>query len=758
MAHHVGQRFGSYRLKRLLSERGAFADVYEGEHVSERTQVAVKVWKVQIEAETFLNDVHAAVLTHPHIVKILDFGIERGIPYLVMAYAPHGSLQTQPFPLPPASIVAYVRDIADGLYYAHQRGIVHRDIKPDNILLGPQREIWVGDFGIATPSSTWQEKPEKQRAAGTYAYMAPEQMDGYASSASDQYALGIMVYEWLCGERPFHGDAAALYSQHHFVSPPPLRTKVPTISPQVEQVVLKALAKEPQQRFPSIQAFSAALEQALLPPRKIALFGYETDGGRNAVLWNNPQVFFSDTQHAVRYAAWNKTKRSFTQEEILDGIWIKASDTGNYYQVRFHSDGNLTESTLLDPSTRWRGSWKLLDEVLRVNIGGYELDIFANAEGFRHSGIEFYRNEDTPCAYFTILHIPGWNKKRWDDMYEVVDLVHRMYEQVLSRRADESGLITYGAMLHRGEKSVREIVKILGLSLEYREHFITPFVEANEIEAPLELCYEHFLGRNADELGRREYTKVAQTQGFDTVIDALIESEEYKKSFGEDDLPPTTTGLAVATRQPNHLECFYRGQDNRLRHRWWYGSEWSREGLLGDVLTSAPAAISWGGDRIDCFYRGQGGHLYHRWWDGSRWNDEENLGGLLISAPAVASRWPNHLECFYRGKDNALWHRWWYGSEWSGEGWLGGILTSAPAAVSWGGDRIDCFYRGGDNSLWHRWWDGSRWSDEDNLGGWLASAPAVVSWGPNRVDCFYRDRQNHLHHRWWNGSDWSQEE
>jgi hypothetical protein len=157
-------------------------------------------------------------------------------------------------------------------YFAHQRGIVHRDIKPDNILLGPNHEIWVGDFGIATPSHTKQETPKTQLVIGTYPYMAPEHWEGHASSASDQYSLGIMVYEWLCGSRPFAGNATALYQQHKSAPPPPLREKLSTISPAVEQVVLLALAKKPQDRFDNIITFATASERAALgggvPPTK----------------------------------------------------------------------------------------------------------------------------------------------------------------------------------------------------------------------------------------------------------------------------------------------------------------------------------------------------------------------------------------------------------------------------------------------------------------------------------------------------------
>ncbi len=129
------------------------------------------------------------------------------------------------------------------------------------MLLGEREELLLSDFGIAliAQSSRYQGT---QDMAGTIAYMAPEQIQGKPRSASDQYALGIVVYEWLSGDRPFHGSFTEIAVQHTVVPPPSLREKVPTILPDVEQVVMTALAKEPKERFASVQAFAKALEQA----------------------------------------------------------------------------------------------------------------------------------------------------------------------------------------------------------------------------------------------------------------------------------------------------------------------------------------------------------------------------------------------------------------------------------------------------------------------------------------------------------------
>src|SRR5947199_3669753 len=131
------------------------------------------------------------------------------------------------------------------------------------MLRGRRNDILLSDFGIAlvAQSSRYQSA---QEMAGTMAYMAPEQIQGKPRPASDQYSLGIVVYEWLSGDRPFHGSLTEMVCQHLSVPPPPLREKVPTISPNVEKVVMIALDKDPKQRFMSVQAFATALEHASL--------------------------------------------------------------------------------------------------------------------------------------------------------------------------------------------------------------------------------------------------------------------------------------------------------------------------------------------------------------------------------------------------------------------------------------------------------------------------------------------------------------
>ncbi len=269
MADRVGQQLDDYRLIRLLGA-GNFGEVYLGEHIHYQTQVAVKVLKIHLTPDTlkdFLNEARTVRLKHPHIIQIVDFGIADNTPFLVMDYAPNGTLRQrhpQGTRLPLQSILPYVKQVTSALQYAHDTRLIHRDVKPQNMLLGRNNEVLLSDFGIAVVAHT-ERSLTTQEMAGTVPYMAPEQIRGKPRPASDQYALGIAVYEWLCGTRPFRGSQWEIIDQQLSVPPPPLREKVPTIPPAVEQVVLTALNKDPLRRFASVQAFANALEQASKP-------------------------------------------------------------------------------------------------------------------------------------------------------------------------------------------------------------------------------------------------------------------------------------------------------------------------------------------------------------------------------------------------------------------------------------------------------------------------------------------------------------
>jgi hypothetical protein len=197
-----------------------------------------------------------------------------------MEYVPDGSLadairpgpnQQLPLPIVPALAADLVGQVAEALQYTHERGVVHRDVKPGNILArrtsDGQWRLLLADFGIA---KAMQEAHQKTQVSGTLAYMAPEQFSGTYSPATDQYALGVVAYQLLAGRPPFEGDLATVTQAQLNQPPAPIRTFNPAISPAVEAVILRSLAKRPGDRYPSMAAFATALREAAAQPMPVS--------------------------------------------------------------------------------------------------------------------------------------------------------------------------------------------------------------------------------------------------------------------------------------------------------------------------------------------------------------------------------------------------------------------------------------------------------------------------------------------------------
>jgi eukaryotic-like serine/threonine-protein kinase len=264
-------QLGNYRLIQRIAE-GGFAEVYLGEHIYLNTFAAIKVIHTHLEQhdlEEFRKEASiVARLRHPHIISVHDFDVRDGTPFLVMDYAPNGTLR-QRHPrgskLPPATILPYLKQVAEGLQYAHDLRFIHRDVKPENMLLDERDMILLSDFGIAVVSSTHSQSDRE--VVGTISYMAPEQLQGKPVLASDQYSLGIVLYEWLSGDCPFKGSLGEIAAQHVNTPPPSLIERVPDLPFLMEGVVMRALAKSPAERFSTVMELAHAFESSLQAQR-----------------------------------------------------------------------------------------------------------------------------------------------------------------------------------------------------------------------------------------------------------------------------------------------------------------------------------------------------------------------------------------------------------------------------------------------------------------------------------------------------------
>lgn len=263
---------GRFRVLRRLGG-GGMASVYFGEHSLLGRQVAVKLLHPYLAREVEMRErfrreaESAAQLVHPHVCPILDFGVTESAVYLVMPYLKGGSLADRVYvhrTVAPHSVAAAAAQVATGLDYAHRRGIVHRDVKPDNILFDEDGNAVITDFGIAT-ARFHGRLTATGRAMGTPHYMSPEQAMGkLIDGRSDIYALGVVMYEALAGIPPFDGaDAFAVGYKHVHEAPLPLNEVDSRIPMAMVNVVMRCLIKNPADRYATGVELAEALISAI---------------------------------------------------------------------------------------------------------------------------------------------------------------------------------------------------------------------------------------------------------------------------------------------------------------------------------------------------------------------------------------------------------------------------------------------------------------------------------------------------------------
>ncbi|MBV9354648.1 MAG: serine/threonine protein kinase [Chloroflexi bacterium] len=261
---------GRYVLGDVIGS-GATSTVVRARRVPPGDLVAAKLLTPALTADSeatarfFDGCRRLAELDHPGILSLYDFGRDADVVFAILAFAEHGSLRDCHRMLTAHEAAALVQQLASALHYLHQRGLVHADVKPANVLLDGANRPLLGDFGIMRAADPGDQPLAPQRRRGTPSYMAPEQCLGQRVDArTDQYALAIVAFELLTGRRPIAGGSVAEVMERQ-VRAAPLRPRLanPALSAETEAVLVRALAKAPSERYPSVRAFAAALRESV---------------------------------------------------------------------------------------------------------------------------------------------------------------------------------------------------------------------------------------------------------------------------------------------------------------------------------------------------------------------------------------------------------------------------------------------------------------------------------------------------------------
>ncbi|HEY6286868.1 MAG TPA: serine/threonine-protein kinase [Ktedonobacteraceae bacterium] len=382
-------RIGKYRLLELLSE-GRYTDVWLAERIDITKKVAIKILFPQevragnarlLAKKLFFNEAQTlAQLAHPHIVQVFDYEEEEehGWSYIVMEYAPFGSLANRCAPgerLPLSTVKAYTSQMGRAIHYIHTQGLIHRDIKPQNMYLKTRSLVLLGDFGLVTRNHGRHYPWMKMEFGGTRIYMAPEQEGGEPCPASDQYAYATMVFEWLTGYWPFYGDARELAWQRRHLSPPLIRDLVPEIPPAVEWVVLTALDKSPNRRFKTMLDFTLGFEEACQAIKKGVSNKTPTSqsSGVPAIYRNGADSRRTDMHHLQSPAGVVPQSEFANQGDVLVATYPVAprywQSDEDFWDPMFTSDGDDIGMVL---TSRWQNFWERVRSVWE-RIAGYLL-------------------------------------------------------------------------------------------------------------------------------------------------------------------------------------------------------------------------------------------------------------------------------------------------------------------------------------------------------------------------------------------------
>jgi hypothetical protein len=500
---------------------------------------------------------------------------------------------------------------------------------------------------------------------GTAAYIAPEQIQGKALPASDQYALGAIVYEWLSGVLPFQGSAMEIYSHHLHTSPPSLREKVPAISPTAEKIVLTALAKDPSQRFARIEDFATALEQAY----------QKAERDRLAISTIQPAFNLPVTPNAVEvgqqplYLSGRKSSQFLSPVPTYEANSYSLSPLSTPVSriKREISNLGLFNTALIAltlvvvlASTVWFFSFAL--PRLQTRSVAKTGPAIQRSTATLKTALPASTPTPPPGITFTLSPaVVSWGPDRIDLFGRGSDgaIYHNYWDGTWHTFESLGGNFLYGPAVSSWGAGRLDVFAIGTDGALYHNYWDGSW---------------HGWG---DRLG-----------GAFTSAPAAVSS-----------------GL-------NHIDVFGRGTDNAIWHTYWDGA-WHAFDSLGGIFVSAPTVSSWGGGRLDVFAVGIDSALYHNYWDGAWHGWGDRLSITFASSPSATSWGVNRIDVFARNGDNTIWHDSWNGTGWDTPELLGGNFSAAPAATSWGGGRLDVFGIGVDNAIYHTYWDGNwhGWND-----------------------------------------------
>ncbi len=301
MQQHIGKRLGGYQIVEQIGQ-GGMATVYKAYQPSMDRYVAIKILPSHFtEDKSFLGRFTQeartlARLEHPHILPVHDYGEQEGITYLVMRYVPVGTLKElidREGPMELKEVARIVDQVGRALDCAHSQGVVHRDIKPSNVLIDQRGNTFLTDFGIAKLVAETAQFTASGAIIGTPAYMSPEQGMGKPTDyRCDIYSLGVVLYELVTGRVPFEAETPLAVLLKHVTDPLPLPRQIrPDLPEAVERVILKAMAKEPADRFQSAQEMIDALAEAVAAsPTEIVPPPLPAGGGEATTLVRSPSL------------------------------------------------------------------------------------------------------------------------------------------------------------------------------------------------------------------------------------------------------------------------------------------------------------------------------------------------------------------------------------------------------------------------------------------------------------------------------------